>query len=564
MNKINEVANKETEGIIRINNVPFTPIEGVQYKNDYVRIAKIIETPSTWQKALGLPDEEMNKITREDIQKVLYRNLVLSDLWFILYFVFDTPGVNRHFVIEACQEVENGGDTWTLDLWARMHYKSSIRKARNIQRLLKYSHKCQMIVSHTRPIAKKHLRAIMQILELNKFLHFLFPDVLYDNPRLQSPKWSEDDGIIEKGHQAGRPESSIEAWGVKEGMPISVHFDFIDIDDLETKDDVKNPDVIMQVRESVDLCIFLLTEDGSISYWGTPYSHEGVYIPHVLEKKKADGTSRYLYRPKPATDDGTKTGNPVLFSKEKLDDLFAELEKEGGEYSANCQLLINPTPISSRKLNPDFLIEIEPETIPRDILKFMVIDPAGDDHGKGGDSWANLVCGISPKLDDLGASDIYIMQALISPLTESEAPEEIARMYLAGGIIQKVGVEKVALSTTEIHVANALATRGRRISVNDGSLVILKPAGREKNLRILNALSWPLNNGKIHVSKSISNVYRERMRMEMSKFPYWKKDFLDALAYLYDMVKDADLTAYNATSQYNYTSQPYRMATICG
>ena len=52
------------------------------------------------------------------------------------------------------------------------------------------------------------------------------------------------------------------------------------------------------------------------------------------------------------------------------------------------------------------------------------------------------------------------------------------------------------------------------------------------------ALSWPLNNGKIHYSLSIPAAYLERLKMEMTNFPVWYDDGLNALAYLYDVLKD--------------------------
>ncbi|MGA2467632.1 MAG: hypothetical protein ABSH06_25210, partial [Thermodesulfobacteriota bacterium] len=55
---------------------------------------------------------------------------------------------------------------------------------------------------------------------------------------------------------------------------------------------------------------------------------------------------------------------------------------------------------------------------------------------------------------------------------------------------------------------------------------------------IESALAWPLNNGKLHVSKAVPYAYRERLKWEMEKFPFWHDDGLDALSYLYDIIKD--------------------------
>ncbi len=509
--------------MIEIYNQEFEPIEGIKYAHNYVKVAENIKT------------KEWDEVSA-------YRALILEDLWFIVYFVMKIPGANRPFVVNACQEVEQGPDGWTMDLWFRKGYKSTIlTKARTIQRVLKHPEKSTMIASHTRPIAKKFLRPIMLEFETNELLKACFPDVLYENPRAESPKWSEDDGIIVRRKSRSRSEATVEAWGIKEGMPISVHFDWIILDDLETKDDVLNPDVVTKVRNAVDLTTDLLTEGGSISVVGTPYSHEGIYIPYIRDIKKADESPAYFCRIKPATDDGTPKGKSVLLEQEELDDIRAKK----GEYSYNCQQMCNPTPVGTRKLESSLLLDIDPQFIPKNVFKFMLIDPAGDSKTGAGDAWAFHVIGIEPKTDDIGASKVFIMDSVISPMRETEAVEDIVRMYLRNGIILQTGIEKVGLSTTEIHVANALREKGRHISLVNKTLVILRPAGRNKEKRIESALAWPLYNGKIYISKSVPSVYRDRLKNEMDKFPFWHEDGLDALSYLYDLIKDYTFMIYD-------------------
>ena len=104
--------------------------------------------------------------------------------------------------------------------------------------------------------------------------------------------------------------------------------------------------------------------------------------------------------------------------------------------------------------------------------------------------------------------------------------------------VLKLGIEKVGMSTAEIHVANALRAKGRSFTVENKGLVILRPAGRQKAQRIEASLAWPLNNGKIHISMAIPEAYRTRLKLEMDKFPYWHDDGLDAVAYLYDVAKE--------------------------
>jgi hypothetical protein len=99
-------------------------------------------------------------------------------------------------------------------------------------------------------------------------------------------------------------------------------------------------------------------------------------------------------------------------------------------------------------------------------------------------------------------------------------------------------VEKAGMSTTEIHVKNALFAKRRIVSIEAGSLHILNPAGRSKQHRIESALLTPLKNGKIHILDSIPYEYRERLCVEMDKFPHFHEDGLDMLSYVYDVIKD--------------------------
>jgi hypothetical protein len=474
-----------------------------------------------------------------------YRELIATDLYFILQFVMEIPPTNpttgqpfcnHPFVVERAREVQDGPDGWTMDLWSRGHFKStSLTIARTIQRMAKFPNRCTMISSHTRPAAKKFLRSIMQYVEKSEILKCAYPDVFWRDPRSEAPKWSEDDGIVVKRQSVGRVEATVEAWGLKEGMPIGVHFDWIIADDLETKDDVKNPEVVKQVRDAMDLTEDLLTVGGSISVVGTPYSHEGIYIPFIQEKKKANGSPAFLFRKHPATEDGTPTGKPVFLTREELDDI----RTRKGEYSFNAQQLINPTPVGVRKLDGDMLRDVDPRDIPQELVRFLVVDPAGDAKSDDGDSWAPMVFGVLPYMANPEEASVYILDAVISPMRAEEAPLEIARMFRRNGMIMQVGIEKTAASLVANYVSNILAREHHiYLSEERGTLVMLRPAGRNKQGRIENALAFPLYNGLMKISTAIPSVYRDRIRMELDKFPFWHDDALDSMAYLYDMIRD--------------------------
>ena len=502
------------ERVIEIDGLKLRIREDCEYKTDYLAVVRNM--------ASGL-----NPVN-------VYRSLILNDLFFVLYFIVRpfSPGneerVNHSFIVKMCNEIQDGPKDYTLDVWAREHFKTSIMTvAETIQYTLGNPGGATGIFAYARPVAKKFLFTIRDIFQSRGLLKMCFPEIVWKDPEKEAPLWSLDDGIILK-RSTTRKEPTISAWGLVEGMPTGLHFDRRVYDDIITEDVADSPEVMEKIKTKYDSSQNLGTESGTHRVIGNFYHHADPLI-YVRDKKDENGNPKYHLRLVPATEDGTPNGRSIYISQKRLDDL--KLTK-----TFNCQQLCNPTPVGTQKLNPEYLKEIEPEQIPRTSYKFMTIDPAGSTAK--GDSWAILTCAVEPKVDEVGASNVYIVDAIISPLGDSEAIEAIVRMYRNAGVIQKVGVEKVGLSSTEIHVGNALRAIGRHISVEDGSLVILRPAGRSKTQRIESALAWPLNNGKLHISKDVPYAYRERLKCEMEKFPFWHDDGLDALSYLYDIIKD--------------------------
>lgn len=173
----------------------------------------------------------------------------------------------------------------------------------------------------------------------------------------------------------------------------------------------------------------------------------------------------------------------------------------------------------------------------------MIVDPAGDKDKQtsGRDCWAMGVFSVVPSIDDVGTSDVYIEDLIIDKMNHAGSVLTATNMYLRNGMIQKLGIEKVGQATFDDHMEGALRAKGRHVSVDNGTLVILKPErgkGLTKKVAIESAISWPLANGKIRYSSAIPKVYIERMKSEMDKFPLWHDDGLDLLKYLYVMLKD--------------------------
>jgi len=273
-----------------------------------------------------------------ELVREIYRDYARRDLFFLLFVVCRRQDMGKQWLLDRCKDVQAHPDGM-LDLWAREHYKSTIITfGKTIQDILR-SHgddpftsreETFGIFSHTRPIAKGFLKQIKNEFENNDLLKKIFPDILYQNPRKESPKWSEDDGIVVK-RKSNQKESTVEAWGIVDGQPTSKHFFKLIYDDIVTKESVTSPEMIAKTTDSLALSYNLGSDGGKRRFIGTRYHYNDTYRV-VLERKTA------IARIHPATIDGSPEGDPVLLSRERLTDK----RRDEGPYIFACQMLQNP------------------------------------------------------------------------------------------------------------------------------------------------------------------------------------------------------------------------------
>lgn len=481
-------------------------------------------------------EQAFGEIARGEVeQKAAWRFLIENDLWFVVCFVMGIEKANHPFVVNRCKDIQDGPVTDTLDIWARYHFKSVIvTQAETIQYHLLHPRDCTCILAYARPLAKKFLEAIKNTFETSELLKFCYPEVVWQKPEVESPSWSLDGGLRLKGGSPSRKESTIEAFGLIEGQPTGRHYERVVFDDLETDDIRESPDMLDKVFSKFEMADNLGTgSDKDVKrIIGTYYSHFGPMV-RIRDKKYEDGRSMYHLRLIPGSSDGTRAGVPVLVEPNTWDKL-----KTSRFFQS--QQLCNPTPISELKLDFKQLRAISPNEIPRDVYKFMVLDQAGGDETSkiSRDLWSFGVVGVKPRIDEVGQSDVYLLDVEADRMSHAEGIDAVVRMYVRNGIINQLGVEKVGMSTTEIHISNALRAQGRRVSIEAGNLVLLKPGGRSKEFRVESALQWPMNNGKLYYSTAIHSRYIQAIEEEMMKFPFYHVDILDMWAYVYDLIKE--------------------------
>lgn len=355
----------------------------------------------------------------------LLRELAKADRWFLLCIILGRKDAVHPWLYERCREVEATPDG-VLDLWARGHYKSTIiTYAGTIQEILRNPNTTIGIFSHTRPIAKGFLKQIKREFEINEFLRELFPDICYQNPRQDSPQWSEDSGIIVK-RKSNPKEATVEAWGLVDGQPISRHYDLRIYDDVVTRDSVNTPDQIAKTTEALDLSQNLSGGQNREWYIGTRYHYADTYR-ELIER----GTQTRVY---PATDSGSPDGKPILLSEDEWDKKKSSM----GQYVLACQMLQNPIAGSEQVFDPEWIRRAEIR--PRVLNIYILCDPA---HSKkqSSDRTAIAVIGVD------SAFNKYLLDGLCHRMNLKErweAVKKIRNRWLRqpGIMVVKVGYER--------------------------------------------------------------------------------------------------------------------------
>lgn len=261
----------------------------------------------------------------------LLAELGKEDLFFLLAQLLRRPDIGHPWIYERCREVEAEPDGF-LDLWSREHYKSTIITfGLTIQDILRDPEITVGLFSHTRPIAKGFLKQIKIELEANETIKALYPDVLWQDPKKDSPKWSEDEGIIVR-RKTNPKESTVEAWGLVDGQPTSKHFRLRVYDDVVVRESVTTPEMIEKTTTAIEQSYNLGAEGGAERGAGTRWHFNDTYRT-VLERgtlkaRVYDGT----------VDNCGDIKRPVLLSPEAM----AKKRRDMGPYTFACQILQNP------------------------------------------------------------------------------------------------------------------------------------------------------------------------------------------------------------------------------
>ena len=482
------------------------------------------------------------------------RALCRVDRFYLLTAELSRPDAFDPWLYARCREVEAKPDGH-LDLWAREHYKSTIITfAGAIQEILRDPNITIGIFSHTKPVAGKFMRQIKEELERNKSLQALFPDVLYERPDRDSPRWSEEKGIVVR-RSSNPKEATIEAHGLVDGQPTGAHFLLRIYDDVVTDKSVTTPEQVTKTTNSWALSDNLGARgaDGLMRAWhvGTRYSFADTY-QYILDQKLL------VPRVYPATDDGTLTGKPVFLSQQAWQE---KLKLPTAIVAA--QQLQNPAAGTQAMFKKEWLrfADVRPSTL----TVYIMCDPASS-RKKGSDYTAIVVLGID------AAGNYYLLDGFRHKMGLRERWERIRDlrkkwMREPGVQMVKVGYERFGLNDALEYFEEQMKKpdEGGRFEIielawpNEGPgskadrVQRLEPQFRLGRVYLAAALDKPsprqlemVATGQPHrvfsptkkIDPASNTLYsiNKALLDEYLTFPFSQtKDFVDAMSRIYDM-----------------------------
>lgn len=337
------------------------------------------------------------------------RLLGCNDRYFLLTVLLNRPDAIHPWIYDRCREVEADPDGY-LDLWARMHFKSTvITFAGSVQEILIDPEETICILSNTKEIATPFMSQIMNELENNGYLKETYSDVLWSDPRNQSDRWSLKEGLVVK-RKSNRREASIEGHSLMK-LPVGKHFGILTYDDAITEANVTNPEQIQKATRQISLSRNL----GNIGHTrrrfiGTRYSYADSYgellDEHIVKER--------IY---PATDDGTLNGRPVLLTQQDWEE-----HKRDQRHTIAAQMLQNPVAGNENLFRMSWLDNLSYMLRPTTMRVCIIGDPSAGRH-KTSDRTAIAVIGIDT-LDNR-----YLLDGYCHRMPQSERWQKLLELW---------------------------------------------------------------------------------------------------------------------------------------
>ena len=460
--------------------------------------------------------ESLNSLSDAE-RKVVMAEWGRRDLYFFIIYILNRKDMSNHdWYFDRIREVQaepNG----CLDLWFRGSGKTSIiTHGMTIWNIMQDPELTFGICSWSRRAAIDIVKAIKTELESNELLKALYPEILYKNPESESPRWTDERGLIVK-RKGTKREATVEGTGL-DTQATGRHWDYIVYDDIVSVNNVTSNEVIKNTTDALLTSFNLVSRNGQKRFIGTRYHAIDTY--DYLIKNKIVKTRIY-----PATVDGMADGEPVsIITKEQLD----EKRREMSPYIFSCQMLLSPVADDERRFNPQLFQYYVPSSLDKMVKNVYITVDAANSKKKSSDYTAMAVLAV----DSL--ENIYLVDLVKDKLNLDERKKklfELVRKYRP----LAVGYEKYALMTDIDYIRKAQDDENTRFPINE-------LCGKLSKIDRVDAFVPKFQNRKFYLPQSLDYVDYEgrnhdlidELKYEMINFPRGHDDCIDAISRIVD------------------------------
>jgi len=432
-----------------------------------------------------------------------------QNLGAFLFAIMDFKDIDAPFLDEFIKRIEQERDR-DIYLLPRFHFKTSIFSVgASIWSIIRDPERRIGIGSWSFGKAKDFVREIKLTCEQRPILAAYYPEVFYDNPAKESPKWTEDELVLKR--EGVYKEASITAFTL-ESLPTGLHFDDIRVDDAVVPENVTTREMMDKVKNAFKLLRPILSPQGTLRVAGTIYDYGDLH--RDLEKAPEWRTYK-----RHAIEDG----KPILPSKFTVEKL-AEIRREVGAYIYSCQYDLDP---------------IDPETAifkKRSIQYFDTWRPG---------SFRTIIT-VDPAFSEKRTADYTVIMHTKTDTSRSLFVSDYIRAHLDMGNflnalfdmadrVQGLDAVGVEVGANETEKNSALVYTIREEMRKRGKFFTLKPIkphqDKVKRSQTLQAL---YGNGCVFIRKE-----HVELEDELLRFPKGEHDDLvDALAYAASIMQE--------------------------
>lgn len=384
---------------------------------------------------------------REGSAREAMNHLGRRDVYYLLAYLCNRRDMMDEWLYERCVEVQKDPNDH-LDLWAREHYKSTIITFGKTMQDILDSHSPDSfywdqeltvgIFSHTKGIARAFQAQIMQEFETNQDLKDIYPEVLFQDPKRESERWSLDRGFVVK-RKANPKEGTCESWGLVDGQPTSKHYLLRVYDDVVTIESVATTEQIQKTTSAWEISLNLgVKEIGIERYIGTRYNYNDTY-KDIMDRgvhariHTANKTGEYKHG---------ETG--VFMSSKELDKRY----KRMGIYTYGCQMNQDPRADASQNFLEEWL-RYWMKPVWEGMIFYILVDPAHE-RKKDSSFSAFLVVGLGRD------QNYYVVDGVRDRLSLTQRADTLFRLHRDWRPLG-VGYEKYGLQADIQHMENKMS-----------------------------------------------------------------------------------------------------------